>query len=116
RVLSSALLATALLTAALLSATTALFLAFALLAFTFLFLAISLLAALLSGGARFAWFVWILLSFHITFRCYVITFLLDPFAFAIRCLLEIALEGPLGLQNLALSYVYRGPRVSQEDQ
>jgi hypothetical protein len=49
----------------------ALFFALALLAFTFLFLAILLLAALLSGGARFAWFVWILLSFHITFRCYI---------------------------------------------
>jgi hypothetical protein len=62
------LLATTLLTAALLATTTALFLAFALLAFTLLFLAISLLAALLSRGARFAWFVWILLSLHITFR------------------------------------------------
>jgi hypothetical protein len=98
------LLTTTLLTATtFLAATTALFLAFALLAFTFLSLAISLLAALLSGGARFAWFVWILLSFHITFRCYYYNLLSDPFALAIRsCLLEIALESSLGLQNLAL--------------
>jgi hypothetical protein len=101
-------LAAPLLTAALLAATTALFLTFALLAFTFLFLAISLLTALLSGAARFAWFVWILLSFHITFRCYIITFLPDPFAFAIRsCLLEIAFEASLGLQNLAGSSPYK---------
>jgi ABC-type bacteriocin/lantibiotic exporter with double-glycine peptidase domain len=53
-------------------AATALFLAFPLLPFSFLSLAISLLlAALLPGAARFAWFVWILLSFHITFRCYI---------------------------------------------
>jgi hypothetical protein len=63
-------LATTLLTAALLAATTALFLA--LLAFTFLSLTISLLAALLPRSARFAWLVWILLSLHITFRCYVL--------------------------------------------
>jgi hypothetical protein len=62
------LLAALLTATALLAAT--LFFALTLLAFTFLFLAILLLAAL-SGSTRFAWFVWILLSFHITFRCYI---------------------------------------------
>jgi hypothetical protein len=60
------LLTTLLAATALLTAATALFFALTLLAFTFLFLAILLLATLL-----FAWFVWILLSFHITFRCYI---------------------------------------------
>jgi hypothetical protein len=73
--LSSALLTALLATTALLAATTALlatlFFALTLLAFTFLFLAILLLATLLSRSTRFAWFVWILLSFHITFRCYM---------------------------------------------
>jgi hypothetical protein len=72
----SALLTT-LLPATTLLATTALlatlFFALTLLAFTFLSLAILLLAALLPG-IRFAWFVWILLSFHITFRCYIADF------------------------------------------
>jgi hypothetical protein len=63
------LLAALLTATALLAAT--LFFALTLLAFTFLFLAILLLAALLSGSTRFAWFFWILLSFHITFRCYI---------------------------------------------
>jgi hypothetical protein len=71
--LTTLLTATALLAATLLAAT--LFFALTLLAFTFLFLAILLLAAL-SGSTRFAWFVWILLSFHITFHCYITTFLL----------------------------------------
>jgi hypothetical protein len=62
------LLTTLLTATALLAAT--LFFALALLAFTFLSLAFFLLAALLPG-VRFAWFVWILLSFHITFRCYI---------------------------------------------
>jgi hypothetical protein len=71
------LLTTALLTAAtFLAAATALFLAFALLAFTFLSLTISLLAALLRRARRFAWFVRILLCFHIAFRCYITHFLL----------------------------------------
>jgi hypothetical protein len=52
---------------------TTLFFALTLLAFTFLSLAILLLAALLPG-VRFAWFVWILLSFHIAFRCYITHF------------------------------------------
>jgi hypothetical protein len=69
------LLSTLLTATTLLAATTALlttlFFALPLLAFTFLFLAILLLATLLSGSTRFAWFVWILLSFHITFRCYI---------------------------------------------
>jgi hypothetical protein len=78
--LAATLLAAALLAATLLTATTtALFLAFALLAFTFLSLAISLLAPLLSWAARFARFVWILLSFHITFltfRYYIVSLLI----------------------------------------
>jgi hypothetical protein len=58
-----------------LATTSALFLAFALLAFTFLFLAVFLLSAtLLAGSTWFPWFVWILLSFHITFRCYITNF------------------------------------------
>jgi hypothetical protein len=65
------LLTTLLTATALLAAT--LFFALTLLAFTFLSLAILLLAALLPG-VRFAWFVWILLSFHITFRCYITDF------------------------------------------
>jgi hypothetical protein len=70
--LTTLLTATALLATTLLAAT--LFFALTLLAFTFLFLAILLLSALLSGSTRFAWFVWILLSFHITFRCYITNF------------------------------------------
>jgi len=70
-------LSSTLLTATTLLAATALFLAFPLLTFSFLSLALFLLpSALLPGGARFAWFVWIVLSFHITFHCYIITFLL----------------------------------------
>jgi hypothetical protein len=68
--LTTLLAATTLLTAATALLAT-LFFALTLLAFTFLFLAILLLATLLSGSTRFAWFVWILLSFHITFRCYI---------------------------------------------
>jgi hypothetical protein len=68
---------TLLTTATFLAATTALLLAFPLLTFSFLSLAFILLpSALLAGAAGFAWLVWILLSFHITFRCYIITFLL----------------------------------------
>jgi hypothetical protein len=58
-----------------LAATAALFLAFALLALAFLSLAFFLLpTALLAGNIRFAWFVWILLSFHIAFHCYIAHF------------------------------------------
>jgi hypothetical protein len=32
------------------------------------------LTALLAGSIRFARFVWILLSFHIAFRCYITYF------------------------------------------
>ena len=97
-------LSSALLTATLLAATglaaAALLLVLALLAFTFLSLAISLLTALLPRSTRFAWFVRILLSFHITFRGYITNFSLIFPRFAIRpCLFEIALEGPFGLQN-----------------
>jgi hypothetical protein len=81
------LLTTLLTATALLAAT--LFFALTLLAFTFLFLAILLLAAL--SGIRFAWFVWILLSFHITFRCYIANLSLILSRFAIRPnLFEIA--------------------------
>jgi hypothetical protein len=73
--LTTLLAATALLTAAT-ALLAPLFFALTLLALTFLFLAILLLATLLSGSTRFAWFVWILLSFHITFRCYIPDFLL----------------------------------------
>jgi hypothetical protein len=76
------LLTTLLTATALLAAT--LFFAVTLLAFTFLFLAILLLATLLSGSTRFTWFVWILLSFHITFRCYITNFSLVFSRFAIR--------------------------------
>jgi hypothetical protein len=58
-----------------LGATAALFLTFTLLALAFLSLAFFLLSpALLAGSIRFAWFVWILLCFHITFRYYVTRF------------------------------------------
>jgi hypothetical protein len=58
-----------------LAAPSALFLAFALLTFTFLSLAFFLLSAtLLPGSPWFAWFVWILLSFHIAFHCYITNF------------------------------------------
>jgi hypothetical protein len=80
--LTTLLAATTLLTAATALLAT-LFFALTLLAFTFLFLAILLLATLLSGSNRFAWFVWILLSFHIAFHCYITHFsliLTDPFA------------------------------------
>jgi hypothetical protein len=61
------------------------FLAFALLALTFLSLAFFLLsAALLPRSTGFARFVWILLSFHITFRCYITNFSLIFSRFAIR--------------------------------
>ncbi len=76
------------LTTTLLAATALLptfFLAFALLAFTFLSLAFFLLSAtLLPRTSRFAWFVWIVLSFHITFRCYITNFSLIFSLFAIR--------------------------------
>ena len=86
-----------------------LFFALALLAFTFLSLAISLLTALLPRSTRFAWFVRILLSFHITFRGYITNFSLIFPRFAIRpCLFEIALEGPFGLQNLSCPYQVLG--------
>jgi hypothetical protein len=62
----------ALLTTALLAAATLLF-AIALLALTFLSITIRLLSGLLSGTARLAWFVWIVLCFHITFR-YIINY------------------------------------------
>jgi hypothetical protein len=75
--------------------------ALTLLAFTFLFLAILLLAALLSGSTRFAWLVWILLCFHITFRCCITNFSLIFSRFAIKARRSrIALEGSLGLKNL----------------
>jgi hypothetical protein len=65
--LTAALLTAALLPAALLPA--ALFFTLAPLTFTFLSLAILLLFAL-SGGGRFARFVWILLCVHDAFLCY----------------------------------------------
>jgi hypothetical protein len=46
----------------------------ALLTFTFLSLALFLLSAALLPGIGFAWLVWILLSFHMTFHCYVANF------------------------------------------
>jgi hypothetical protein len=89
--LATLLTATALLTTATALLAAALFFALTLLAFTFLFLAILLLATLLSGSTRFAWFVGILLSFHITFRCYIANFSLILSRFAIRpSLFEIA--------------------------
>jgi hypothetical protein len=77
-------LSSAWLTATLLAATAllpTLFLALALLAFTFLSLAFFLSSiALLPRSTRFARFVWIVLSFHITFRCYITNFSLIFFA------------------------------------
>ena len=62
-------LSSALLTAALLTAT--LFFLLAPLTFPVFSVAILLSAALLSGGRGFAWFVWILLCVHDAFLCYL---------------------------------------------
>jgi hypothetical protein len=115
------LLATLLAATALLATPTALlaslFFALTLLALTFLFLAILLLATLLSGSTRFAWFVWILLSFHITFRCYIANFSLILSRFAIRPNhLTIAWEGSLGLKNLAPSILAKLLGASEPSQ